>query len=194
MTIFQMIMLAISAFFAYKVYEHIMRIEEGTPEGEEEQKLEITKAQSYISQADKAFEDGDIVECKKLLREALYLDRENIELMLKLAYLESESENYEDAISYAKDALAVDEKSDEAYAALGSFYRAKKLYKEAQECYEKAIALDADHPYYYFNYANLLVDMGEIERAKEMYKKAIELDAEFMQAKFELEKLSNETA
>ena len=42
----------------------------------------------------------------------------------------------------------------------------------------------------YFNYANLLVEMGEKEAAKTMYEKALELKPDFMQAKFELEKLS----
>jgi len=190
MTIFQMIMLGISAFFAYKVYEHINKLEDEVETKDD--LLEITKAQSYIDQADRAFEEGNLDECKKFLREALYLEKENIELMLKLAYLESELKNYDDAISYAKDALEVDENSDEAYAALGSFYRHKKMFDEAKQSYEKAIELDANHKYYYFNYANLLVDMQEFEEAKKMYEKAIELDSEFMQAKFELEKLKNE--
>ena len=191
MTIFQMIMLAMAAFFAYKVYEHVMSLE--AQEQKPEQK-ELTKAEEYIEKADRAFEEGNLIECKKFLREALYIEKENIELMLKLAYLESESENYDDAIEYAKDALKVDEKCADAYAALGSFYRHQKKYDKAKECYETAIELDDTHEFYYFNYANLLVDMQEREKAKEMYAKAIELDGDFVQAKFELEKLKNEAS
>lgn len=190
MTVFQIVMLAISAFFAYKVYEHINQIED---EIEQEEPAENRKLEEFNQRAEKAFEEGNLDECKKFLREALYLDQENIELMIKLAYLESETENYEDAISYAKDALKVDESSDEAYAAIGSFYRKKEMFAESKEAYKKAIELDENHEFYYFNYANLLVDMGDVEGAKEMYKKAIELDPDFMQAKFELEKLSSET-
>lgn len=190
MTVFQIIMLAISAFFAYKVYEHINQLEDNV---EQEEPAESAKLEEFVQKADEAFEKGDLVTCKKFLREALYLDQENIELIIKLAYLESETQNYEDAISYAKDALKLDENSDEAHAALGSFYRKKEMFAESKEAYEKAIELDANHEFYYFNYANLLVDMGDVEGAKEMYKKAIELDPDFMQAKFELEKLSSET-
>ncbi len=73
--------------------------------------------------------------------------------------------------------------------ALASLYRDKGEFEKAKEHYEASLVIDSEYEVTYFNYANLLVDMDEKERAKVMYEKALKVKPDFMQAKFELEKL-----
>ena len=79
---------------------------------------------------------------------------------------------------------------DLAHNALASLYRKQGAFEKAREHYETALAIDDAYEVTCFNYANLLVDMGKKEEAKAMYDRALELKPDFMQAKFEREKLS----
>ncbi|MDX1296529.1 MAG: tetratricopeptide repeat protein, partial [Sulfurimonadaceae bacterium] len=79
---------------------------------------------------------------------------------------------------------------DLVHNAMASIFREQGAFEKAKEHYEAALGIDPEYEVTYFNYANLLIDMEESEEAKKMYEKALEIKPDFMQAKFELEKLS----
>jgi len=193
MTLFQLILLAGALYFAYQVYNYVNTMEDKPLPSQEAKEQEEAQprisVEELVEKADDAYRSGDLQETKKYLREALYLEPKNLDILNKLGYVESQEGNYDEAISYAKDALEIEPDAPEVHAAIASFYRHEKEYDKAKEHYEKAIALEGNNEIYYFNYGNLLLDMNDTEGAKKMYEKAIEIAPDFMQAKFELEKL-----
>ena len=196
MTVFQIIMLAATGFFAYKMYEHIQSLEDSdaTPQRDSHPStaaaVQSVTAETLLDEADKAFEEGDMQAAKRLLLEAQTKDEKHIDILRKLGFIAAKEGQLDEAIEYYDKALTIDSQDDMVHNAIASIYRQQGEFEKAREHYEKAIAIDPNYEVSYFNFANLLVDMQELEAAKRMYKKALEIDPELMQAKFELEKLS----
>lgn len=196
MSVFQIIMLVATGFFAYKMYEHIQSLEdkEEQPQASNPPSAATTMqnmtADTLLDQADKAFEEGNIQAAKALLLEAYAKDAKNIDTLRKLGFIFTQEEALDTAVEYYNEALAIDSQDDMVHNAIASVYRQKQEFERACDHYEKAIAIDDSYAVTYFNYANTLVDMNEIAQAKTMYEKALALDPEMIQAKFELEKLS----
>jgi tetratricopeptide (TPR) repeat protein len=193
MTTFQIIMLVATAFFAFKVYEHVQGMQAATASGDEPSEAPEASGpdtQKLIGEADDAYEAGDTGRAGQLLAEANLLAPGTPEILNKLAFILSKEGKHEEAVTYYEESLSVDPSDDLAHNALASLYRTMGRYDRARRHYEEALAIDPAYEVTYFNYANLLVDMEETEEAKAMYRKALEIKPDFMQAKFELEKLS----
>ena len=179
MTVFQIIMLAATGFFAYKMYEHIQSLEDGdeVPKREDRPSAATTvqdmTAETLLNEADIAFEEGNIDATKALLLKAQEKDQNNIDVLRKLGFILAKEKKLDEAIGYYNKALAVDSQDDMIHNAIASIYREQGMFEKAREHYEKAIAIDANYEVTYFNFANLLVDMKEIEEAKLMYEKAL---------------------
>lgn len=190
MTTFQIIMLAATAFFAWKIFEHVQGLEDRGVAGDEPRRQPAPyDPEILVEKADEAYEAGDLGGAKALLAEADVKSPNNPEILNKLAFILAKEGDSERAIEHYLASLEVDDQDDLVHNALASLYRDRSEYEHAKEHYEKALAIDSEYAVTYFNYANLLVDMDEKERAKVMYEKAIQYDPELMQAKFELEKL-----
>lgn len=187
MTLFQILMLVATAFFAFKIYEHVQQLEE--PADRENRRKEPDPA-DLVERADDAYDRGDLGAAKALLAEADVLAPDTPEILNKLAFILAREGDEERAVEHYERSLQIDDGDDLAHNALASLYRKRGDYGQAREHYEAALAIDDSYEVTYFNYANLLVDMGEKEEAKAMYAKALELKPDFMQAKFELEKLA----
>jgi len=190
MTVFQLVLLAVTAFFAYRIYEHIQSLQEpktGTLITKEPAPFD---PEALIEAADRAYEASDLGKAKALLAEADIKMPDNPEILNRLGFILAKEGDVERAIEHYRASLKIDGSDDTVHNAIASLYREKKDFQSAQKHYEHALAIDGDYEVTYFNYANLLVDMGEPARAKVMYEKALELKPDFMQAQFELDKLA----
>jgi tetratricopeptide (TPR) repeat protein len=192
MTPFQIVMLLATAFFAYKIYEFVQNMEEPTAEGHRRRASgpEAADAAGLVDAADNAFEAGELGEAKALLSEADVLSPDTPEILNKLGFILSKEGDIERALEHYNRSLEIDGKDDLVHNALASLYRERGEFDRAREHYEAALAIDDAYEVTYFNYGNLLVATGDRDAARRMYGKALELKPDFMQAKFELEKLS----
>ncbi|MEN8147223.1 MAG: tetratricopeptide repeat protein [Campylobacterota bacterium] len=190
MTIMQIILLAASAFFAFKIYEHMQGLQD--PDGSEEANEAIEERvniDALVEEADRAYDAGRLLEARELLQKAHDHDSSIPELANRLGFVLSAMGNHEEALKLYNHALLLKEE-DVTHLAIASQLRTLGRLDESQEHYKRAIALDPDYEVTYFNYANLLVEMKRIAEAKMMYEKALEIEPELEAAKEELEKLN----
>ncbi|MBU1641881.1 tetratricopeptide repeat protein [bacterium] len=186
MNTMQIILLVVTAFFAYKVYEHMQGLND--PEENGQPMLEEIDIDAIVDAADRAFDAGRMLEARELLQKAYAHDDSIPELANRLGFVLSAMGNHEEALKLYLHSLALKDE-DVTHLAIASQLRTLGRLEESQEHYEKALQLDANYEVTYFNYGNLLVEMGETEKAKAMYQKALEIEPELEAAKEELEKL-----
>jgi len=195
MTIFQLIMLAAAAFFAYQVYIHIQNIDEDAePESirELEEMNAVIQAPSFderIEEADKVYMDGDIAKAKELLEKIVKEFPSIAEGLNKLAFTLSKLGEDDESLLYYKASLRIDENDDMTHNAIARLLASMQKYEEAEKHYQDAIEIDDNYEVTWFNYAKLMLLIDEKDRAKEMFEKAIEIDPDFDEAKEEVEKL-----
>ncbi len=190
MTIMQIILLAASAFFAFKIYEHMQGLKD--PDGSNETDKAITDridVDALVEEADKAYDAGRLLEARELLQKAHDHDSNIPELANRLGFVMSAMGNHEDALKLYSHALTLQE-DDVTHLAMASELKAMGRLDEAQDHYKRAIELDPEYEVTYFNYGNLLVEMKRIAEAKMMYEKALEIEPELTAAQEELEKLN----
>ena len=206
MTVFQLLMLGASAFFAFKIYEHIHTLQdpEQDPETqnedlvnyEEEEKsadaFSPFSAEELIEKADASFMEEDYKKALAFLHEADTKDINNEEILFKIAYILQKSGDTIEALKYYKDAITLDKKNEAIHNAMASIYRGNGEYTSAKIHLKASLEIDADNPITYYNYGNLLVEIESFEEAKTMYEKAIELNPDFEEAKEELQKLKED--
>jgi len=196
MTLFQLIMLAAAAFFAYQVYAHIQNIDEDAePESlreiEEIQEAALTPSfDERIEEADKTYMDGDIAGAKEQLEKIVNDFPSMAEGLNKLAFILSKQGEDDEALLYYRASLRIEENDDMTHNAIARLLASMKKYEEAEEHYKAAIMIDDNYELTWFNYASLMVLMKDKDRAKEMFEKALEIDPDFDEAKEELEKLA----
>jgi len=202
MSVLQLLMLGASAYFAFKIYEHIQTLQEPEEKSntndyqrEEESKSINTfspfSPEALVQKADEAYEEQDYQKALALLTEANAKESNNPEIIFKIAYILQKSGDNEEAIKYYKEALELDKENEFIHNSMASIYRANGEFTSAKIHLKASLEIDDENPITYYNYGNLLVDMEHKEEAIEMYKKAIELNPDFVQAKEELDKLEN---
>lgn len=197
MTLFQIIMLAASGYFAFKIYEHIQTLKDVGQEEEESSEdtprtaeaFSTFSPESLIQRADEAFENDDKEKALALLIEANAKDKNNEDTLFKIAYILGQQGNLEEALKYYKEALDLDEGNEFVHNAMASIYRQKEEYASAKMHLNASLEIDNTNPVTYYNFGNLLVDMHKNEEAIKMYEKALELQPDFDEVKEELEKL-----
>jgi tetratricopeptide (TPR) repeat protein len=198
MTLFQIMMLGASAFFAFKVYEHIQTLQDPKPDSDntsdDEQKSADTfspfNAEALIEKADIAFEEGDMQKALALLIEANAKERQNSDVLYKIGYILQQLGDNSEALNYYKEALESDKNNEHIHNSMASIYKLNGEFTSAKIHLKESLAIDDENPITYYNYGNLLVEMQHPDEAKEMYKKALEINPEFDEAKEELDKLS----
>ena len=201
MTVFQLLMLGASAFFAFKIYEHIQTLKEPEAQNNNDyaddnqdksaEAFSPFSPEALIEKADEAFEVEDYQKALALLIEANAKDTSNPDTLFKIAYILQKSGDNEEAIKYYKEALEVDKDNEFIHNAMASIYRANGEFTSAKMHLNNSLELDDQNPITYYNYGNLYVDMEHPEEAIAMYEKAVELHPEFEEAKQELENLKN---
>ncbi len=189
MSIFQILMLAATLFFAYQIYRHVQTLDDArtTPPGQNPEPG--PSAVVLVDQADNAYEKGDVAGAKRLLQEAYGHDEANTEILNKLAFVTAKSGEKTEAIELYERSLELDENDDLTHNAIASLYRAEGALERAQDHYLKALEIDDTYALTYYNYGNLLADMHEREEARAMYERSLELDPELKAARDALEEL-----
>lgn len=197
MTTFQLLMLGASAYFAFEIYKHIQTLKEpekrekqnDTNEGEERSAdaFSIFSPEALVLKADKSFEEKDYEKALALLIEADAKDKQNVDILSKMAYIFHKSGDNTQAIKYYKEALEIDTNNEYIYNSMASIYRENGEFTSAKIHLKKSLEIDDTNPITYYNYGNLLVETEVFEEAIEMYEKAIELNPDFKEAKEELE-------
>ena len=197
MTLFQIIMLAASGYFAFKIYEHIQTLKD-VKENEEAISEDVPRTaaafstfspESLIQRADEAFENDDKEKALALLIEANAKDANNEDTLFKIAYILGAQGNLDEALEYYKEALEVNAENEFVHNAMASIYRQKEEYASAKMHLTASLEIDSRNPVTYYNFGNLLVDMHKKEEAIKMYEKALELQPDFVAVTQELEKL-----
>ena len=202
MTVFQLLMLGASAYFAFKIYEHIQTLQEPEQNSnnndytrEDEAKSVDTfspfSPETLVEKADEAFEQEDYQKALALLTEANAKDANNPEIIFKIAYILQKSGDNDEAIKHYKKVLELDKNNEFAHNSMATIYRENGEFTSAKMHFHASLDIDSENPITYYNYGNLLVDMERNEEAVDMYKKAIEINPDFVEAKNELEKLEN---
>ncbi|MEA2111118.1 MAG: tetratricopeptide repeat protein [Campylobacterota bacterium] len=191
MTTFQLLMLAATAFFAFRVYEHINALQDPPESTPQRDSFSPIDPESLMEKADKAFAEEDFKRAAALLQEASVKAPQNSEILNKLGFVLAKNGDLKAAIEVYLKSLLADNNDDMTHSAIASLYRRTSEFDKAKEHYEKAIEIDAEYAVTYYNYANLLVQLGENGRAAQLYEKALEIDSDFDEAREELEKLSS---
>ncbi|MBE0515503.1 tetratricopeptide repeat protein [Sulfurimonas sp.] len=188
MTLFQIIMLGASAFFAFKVYEHIQTLQNPKPKDDGHVPSSFDP-ESLVIRADGAFENGDLPKAIALFKEANAKVGQDSDILFKMGYILEQLGDRDEALGFYKEALEDDKNNEYIHNAIASIYRANGEFVSAKLHLNASLSINDNNPTTYYNYGNLLVDMKHFEEAKEMYKKAIEMNEDFKEAKEELEKL-----
>jgi tetratricopeptide (TPR) repeat protein len=190
MTIMQIILLGASAFFAFKIYEHMQSLQDSDgSESMNEQIEEQVNIDALVEEADKAYDAGRLLEARELLQKAHAYDNSIPELANRLGFVLSAMGNNEDALKLYNHSLSLQEE-DVTHLAIASQLKTLGRLDEAAEHYKRAIELDPEYEVTYFNYANLLVEMKRVAEAKMMYEKALEIEPELEAAQEELDRLN----
>ena len=198
MTLFQLLMLGASAFFAYKIYEHIQTLkdpEDSNIKSDTSRTAEAFSpfdASSLINKADEEMQKGDLQKALAIYSEANIKSPKNPETLFKMGYTLAKQNRDDEALEYYKDALALDANNSYIHQAMASLYRKMGKFEEAKKYLENSLAIDENNPITYYNYGNLLVDMKNFDEAKKMYENALRLDKDMKEAQEELEKLKKE--
>lgn len=200
MTIFQILMLGASAFFAFKIYEHIQTLkdpQETTPQEDEEasrrsaNSFSTFSAEALEEKADLAFEQQEFQKALALLQEADEKEANNSDRIFKMGYILQTAGDSIAALTYYKKALELDPQNQYIHNSIATIYREQKEYASARLHLNRSLEIDGTNPITCYNYGNLLVDMEHFDEAQEMYKRAVELDPNFDEAKEELQKIEN---
>ena len=192
MTLFQIIMLLVTAFFAYQVYIYIQSIDtEAEPAFMKEPEAIESEpsAEELIQEADKAYLDDDFEKAQSLLEHVVRTHPTLAEGMNKLAFVLAKRGDRGSAQRYYEASLDVEPNDDMTHNALATLLSSMDKVQEAEEHYKKALEIDDNYEVTWFNYANLMLKLERTAEARVMYQKALEIDPDFEQAKEELEKL-----
>ena len=153
--------------------------------------VQPTRMEQLLGMADEAIEKSDLEEAKKALGSALIIDKDNVNVLQKMAYVAMQTKDYAEAKEQYEKLLSLDESDDMAHALLANTLHKLDDEAGAQEHHEKAISLDPDYAPHHFNYANTLYDLDRKNEALIGYKKAYALDDSLNVAKEMIEKLES---
>ena len=188
MNTFQILMLMATAFFAFKVYEHVNSLEDKKNEDNDDSssKSDVLK---MIEEADSAYENKDLNKAEMILTEAFARDRDSSVVLNKLAFIQAAQNKNDIALTSYQASLKINDKDASTHLSLASLYRKMGDLKKSAYHYNESFLLDDTDPIAFYNYGNLLVDLEDYEKAELSYKRALELDPNFKEAKEALEEL-----
>lgn len=168
MTLFQLLMLGASAFFAYKIYEHIQTLQDPQESMDESssdsstprtaEAFSVFNSDSLIEKADDEVQKGDLQKALAIYSEANIKEPNNDEVLFKMGYVLALQERNEEALEYFKEALAV----------------------------------DRENPFTHLEMALVYINDGEFASARTHLNAALEIDPSLEKAKVALEKLNKE--
>ena len=196
MTVFQLLMLGASAFFAFKIFQHIQTLQDPQQNSQDNNDtprsadaFSTFDSSSLIDKGDESLEEGDLQKALAIYSEANIKEPNSAETLFKMGYTLGLQGRDDEALEYYKEVLELDKSNTYTHQAMASIYRKNKEYASAKLHLNALVDIDDSNPITFYNYGNLLVDMEHFEEAKGMYMNALELNPDFKEAKEELEKL-----
>ena len=166
MTLFQLLMLGASAFFAFKIYEHIQTLKE--PEDTDSKSPNEPKrtaeafstfdSSSLIEKADDEVVAGNLDKALAIYSEANIKKKGNGEVLFKMGFVMALQKRNEEALEYFKEALEV----------------------------------DSQNPFTHLEMAHVYIEDGEFASARTHLNAALELDPDLEKAQIALDKLNAE--
>ncbi len=212
MTFFQLILLTISAVIFYTFFKKLFSqdypkrgidYEAKTDDAQigginrfdktfSKPKIEPTRLEELISMADNAVQKDDMIDAKKALESALIIDKDNIELFSRYAFVLNSINDFNGAREYYQKVIDKNSSDDMAYASLANILHKLGEDDKAIEYHKKSIELDRDYAPHYFNYANTKYDIQEFKEAVELYQEALKLDEELAEAKYMIQQIKKE--
>lgn len=211
MTLFQLILLGATAFFAWQMYKFVTGLRDDAPNLPSETESPLERAQaaektateqqpkaaptlgndtaSLLEKADNAYAHGELADARVYLERAEKSDPDNPEVLNKLAFVLFKLEEYDEALRKYERSLAIDPNDDLTHNAIALVLRKMGRLDEAQEHYKAAVDIDENFEETYFNYGELLLEKGDTEGAKMMFQKALELNPDYEAAKEALERV-----
>lgn len=200
MTLFQIILLAAAAFFAWQIYKFISTLSDGGKNLPSESETAEPRVQpplypgshdteTLIDKADAAYTEGKLSDARIYLERAEKQDPDNPEVLNKLAFILFKEESYETALQKYNRSLTLDPGDDLTHNAAAAVLRKMGRLDEAQEHYKSAVDIDDAFEETYYNYGQLLIEKGDNEGAQMMFEKALELRPDYPEAQTALESL-----
>ncbi len=154
MTLFQILMLGASAFFAFKIYEHIQTLQ--NPNGSEgsndsssatprtAEAFSTFDSSSLIEKADEEVQSGDLQKALAIYSEANIKEPNNDETLFKMGYVLALQERNDEAIEYFKEALEVDRANPFTHLEMALVYLQESEFASARLHLNEALEIDPD--------------------------------------------------
>jgi len=149
-------MLGASAFFAFRVYEHIQTLqdpkkEENLTSKDNEDNTDVQRSadafstfdvDSLVQKADEARENEDFDRAIAIYREANIKEDKNPEVLFKMGYTLKQATRYDEALEYLLESVEIDTQNPFAYKTIAEIYTELDDKEKSDEYYKKAVALD----------------------------------------------------
>ena len=177
-----------TAFFAFKVYEHVNSLED-KPEEKNDAPSSKDDVVKMIEDADKAYINNDLNKAEMILTEAFARDRDSSVVLNKLAFVQAEQNKNDIALTNYKASLEINPQNADTHLALASLYRKLEDLDKSAHHYNEAFLLEDSNAIAFYNYANLLVDLKDNDKAMLAYERALDIDPSFSEVKVALEEL-----
>jgi tetratricopeptide (TPR) repeat protein len=151
-------MLGGSAYFAFKIYEHIQTLQDPQEKNDFETNstdivvdeartadaFSIFDSSTLIEKADEARENEDLDKAIALYREANIKEPKNAEVLFKMGYTLSQAKRNDEALEYLLESIEVDDENPFAYKTISEDYAELGDDDKADEYYKIAKELDED--------------------------------------------------
>lgn len=120
--------------------------------------------------------DEKLEEAAVIFEQALRIDPDNIETLMKLGYARFHLEEYNDALKIYDKILDIDVTNPEAWNLKALVHYEQKNYSKALDAVEKAVESDPTYGMAWYNKACFLSLVNQVPEALEALKRSIEID------------------
>lgn len=150
MTLFQILMLGASAFFAFKIYQHINTLKDeqsSDSDTTDESNRSInafstSDAASLREKGDEEMLAGNLDMALAIYSEANIKEPNNDETLFKMGYSLAKQERYEEALEYFNDALEIDKENPFTHLEMAYVYMAQEEFASARMHLNAALELE----------------------------------------------------
>ena len=185
MTIFQIILLGATAFFAYRIFEHVQKLEDPPKQKKRDSRGLINSPfnpDTLMAQANDAFKRDDLNHAARLLKEAKLQEPDNPEILNRYALVLEQKGDIQEAVTMYETSLKYAPDNDMVHNALAVLLQKNNRLYEAQEHLKAALEIDDTYAVSYYNYGNVLLQMKDTAGAKMMFEKAVQYNPDYEEA------------
>ena len=120
--------------------------------------------------------DEKLEEAIEVFEQALRIDPDNVETLMKLGYARFHLDEYPEALKVYDKILEIDVTNPEAWNLKGLVHYEQKNYAKALDAVQKAIETDPTYGMAWYNQACFLSLLNQVPEALEALKRSIEID------------------